>query len=71
MILNKLDFRDALCLRYGYRLDGLPIICVCGKDLDNDRAFTYLVGRYAIAHHNELCNNLPEVMREVVTDVEM
>ena len=71
MILNKLDFRDALCLRNGYRLDGLPIICVCGKDLNNDRAFTDLVGRYATAHHNELCNNLPEVMREVVTDVEM
>ena len=28
-ILNKADFRDAVCLRYGHPLDGLPALCVC------------------------------------------
>ena len=32
-ILNKSDFRDAVCIRYGYPLDGLPTTCVCGSDL--------------------------------------
>ena len=37
-ILNKADFRDALCLRYGLSLDGLPSTCVCGAALTTDHA---------------------------------
>ena len=30
--LNKADFRDAVCLRYGFDLDGLPTSCVWRGD---------------------------------------
>ena len=70
-ILNKSDFRDGLCLRYGYSLDGLPATCVCGKEMDTDHALTCSTGGYPIARHNEIRNIVAEVLREVVTDVEV
>ena len=39
-VLNKSDFRDAVCLRYGFKLDGLPTQCVCGADMTVDHAHT-------------------------------
>ena len=38
-VLNKSDFRDAVGLRYGYSLDGLPTRCVCGEAMTIDHAF--------------------------------
>ena len=29
-VLKKSDFHDALCIRYGYPLDGLPLQRACG-----------------------------------------
>ena len=53
-VLNKSDFRDAVCLRYGFKLDGLPTQCVCGADMTVDHAFTCSSGGYQIAGHNEV-----------------
>ena len=50
-ILNKSDFRDAVCIRYGYPLDGLPTTCVCGSDLTVDHALTCPCGGYPLARH--------------------
>ena len=38
--LHKSAFRDALCLRYGWRLKHLPTHCRCGKDFSVEHAFT-------------------------------
>ena len=35
--LNKQDFRDAVSLRYGWKIKGVPNIC-CGKQYDIDHA---------------------------------
>ena len=31
--LHKGDFRDALCLRYGWQITNLPLHCACGEPL--------------------------------------
>ena len=53
-VLNKSDFRDAVCLRYGYELDGLSSRCVCGKEMSHDHALSCPTGGYPSARHNEI-----------------
>ena len=36
--LNKQEFRDALCLRYGWQLSNVPDHCVCGSSFNVDHA---------------------------------
>ena len=36
--LNKQEFRDALCLRYGWQLANIPSHCVCGTSFSVDHA---------------------------------
>ena len=69
--LNKSDFRDAVCLRYGLQLDGLPTSCVCGEDMTVDHALTCPSGGYPTARHNEVRDLLANVMKDVLQDVEV
>ena len=69
-VLNKSDFRDALCIRYGYPLDGLPLHCVCGGSMTTSHALTCPSGGYSSARHNEVRYIICNVLREVLTDVE-
>ena len=68
-VLNKSDFKDALCLRYGFSLDGLATACVCGADLTVDHALTCPSGGYPTARHNEVRDLLADVLRSVCADV--
>ena len=70
-VLNRSDFHDAVCLRYGFQLDGLPPTCVCGEGMTMDHAMTCPSGGYPIARHNEIRDVIAEVLREVVHDVEI
>ena len=70
-VLNKSDFKDALCLRYGFSLDGLATACVCGADLTVDHALTCPSGGYPTARHNEVRDFLADVLRSVCADVEV
>ena len=69
-VLRKSDFRDALAIRYGYDLDGLPAGCVCGAALTMDHAFTCPCGGYPMARHDTLRDLLANVLTEVLPDVE-
>ena len=71
-ILNKADFRDALCLRHGLSLDGAwsprylcALVCVGGAALTTDHALACTCGGYPIARHNKIRDLLAEVTREV------
>ena len=69
-VLNKSDFRDAVCLRYGFPLDGVPSSCVCGSSLTADHAMTCPAGGYPIARHNHVRDVVADVMRSAFHDVE-
>ena len=43
-ILNKVEFVDALSLRYGWPLRDIPSSCVCGADLSVDQRQRALLG---------------------------
>ena len=42
--LNKVEFVDALSLRYGWPLRDIPSSCVCGADLSVDQRQRSLLG---------------------------
>ena len=70
-VLNKSDFRDAICIQYGLELDGLPPQCVCGRDMTTAHAFSCPCGGYPSARHDEVCRVVADAMSEVLRDVEV
>ena len=63
--LHKEAFRDALCLRYGWRPAGLPTTCVCGKNFSVEHALNCPCGGLPSMRHNELQNITAQCLTEV------
>ena len=69
--LHKSSFRDALYLRYGWELTGLPTSCVCGKSFTVDHCLSCPHGGYTITRHNELRNITANLLQKVCPDVQV
>eukprot|EP00117_Sycon_ciliatum_P030601 scpid92847/ scgid24081/ len=52
--LSKGDFRDGLCLRYGWTPPRLPSLCVCSKPLNVSHALSCPFGGFPTLRHNEV-----------------
>ena len=63
--LHKGAFRDALCLRYGWRPAHLPSNCVCGEKFTVDHALNCPRGGYPSIRHNELRDITADLLSEV------
>ena len=68
--LNKQEFQDALCLRYGWQLKNLPSHCVCGSVFSTDHAMTCSHGGLTITRHNDICDITANWLSEVCRNVE-
>ena len=69
--LNKQQFIDSVCLRYGWRISNTPSHCQCSKKNDIDHALSCKKGGYVIMRHNRIRDLEAELMREVCTDVKV
>ena len=67
--LHKGDFRDAVCLRYGWPLLHLPTECICGASFTVDHAFTCPHGGYPTLRHNKIRYISAQLMSEVCPNV--
>ena len=67
--LHKSDFRDAVCLRYGWPLLHLPTKCICGTSFTVEHAFTCSHGGYPTLRHNEVRDITAQLMSEVCPNV--
>ena len=67
--LHKGAFRDALCLRYGWRPPHLPSQCVCGQQFSIEHALSCSRGGFPSIRHNEVCNITANLMSEVCHSV--
>ena len=67
--LHKGAFRDALCLRYGWRPPALPSTCVCGTTLCIKNALCCPCGGLTIIRHNELRDFTADLMKNVCHNV--
>ena len=69
--LNKLEFRDAIALRYDLPVPRLPDICACGNEFTRNHAMICKAGGFISLRHNELCDLTGNVLREACRNVEV
>ena len=68
-VLNSQEFRDSLCLRYGWKIPKTPMYCACGEKNDVDHALTCTKGGYVIMRHNRIRDLEASLLRDVCKDV--
>jgi len=52
--LHQIDYRDAICLRYGWKLDNIPQCCNCGAHFTMDDTMVCHMGGFLTVRHNEI-----------------
>ena len=67
--LNKQEFRDAVSLRYGWRIPNTPQFCGCGKRNSVDHTLICPKGGYVAMRHNALRDLNADLQTEVCRDV--
>ena len=67
--LHKGAFRDALCLRYGWRPPLLPSQCVCDKTFSVEHALSCPHGGFPTIRHNEIRDITAHLMSDVCHNV--
>ena len=53
-LLNKREFIDAICKRYGWNIPNTPPYCACGKKNDLNHTLICMKGGYVFLRHNDL-----------------
>ena len=67
--LNKQEFVDAVALRYGWPVEGIPRTCACGAPNNVDHTMTCKKGGFVSIRHNEVRDLTANMLREVCHDV--
>jgi len=52
--LNKQEFTDAICMRYGWKVKGIPTHCACGKTNSVNHSLICKLGGYTSMRHNSV-----------------
>ena len=68
--LNKGEFRDALSLRYGRPMNGLPAMYLCGQKYNVTRALNCKKGAFVTMRHNNLRDFEADMLSKLGNDVE-
>jgi hypothetical protein len=63
-VLNKGEFVDAIYIRYGWTLPGLPTTCACGASFDVQHALDCMIGGYRTIQHNEVRDVMAKAMKD-------
>ena len=69
--LSKSDFWNAVRLRYGLPLKRLPSHCGYSKPYNVQHTISCKKGGFATLRHNELRDNIAEMLEEVTSDVKI
>ena len=67
--LHKTAFRDAICLRFGWKPDQLPEKCDCGSGFTVEHALTCNRGRFSFLRHNKIRDLSAKFLTEVCPNV--
>ena len=69
--VNRQEFQDAICLRYGWRIKEMPSVCGCGQENSVDHVLICKKGGYVSMRHNALRDTEGKIMSEVCHDVKI
>ena len=67
--LTKSDFRDGLCLRYGWYPDQLPSFCACAAGFSVSHALSCPTGGFPSVLHNEVRDVIAHLLKKVTHSV--
>ena len=67
--LNKREFTDSICLRYGWQIKDIPKSCACGSKNDIDHSLSCLKGGYSHMRHNAIRDAEISILNDVCADV--
>ena len=70
-VLNKKEFRDAMNLRYGKDLKGLPSKCPCGQFFNMTHTLNCKTGGFVAIRHNRVIYFEAQLLTEICDDVEI
>ena len=70
-VLNKQEFRDSLCLRYGWRIPNTPQYCACNEKNTIDHALICKKGGYVSMRHDRIRDLEASMLKEVCKDVKV
>ncbi len=68
-LLHKGEFRDALCLRYGWNLSNTPRSCNCGTSFSVDHAMTCHMGGIPTIRHNFSGDEIRDITATLLTEI--
>ena len=67
--LHKGEFRDSMCLRYGWKPNNTPQTCNCGVQFKVDHAMICHMGGFPTIRHNEIRDITASLLTEVCNNV--
>ena len=70
-VLNKQQFRDAIRLRYGWKIPHTPLFCGCKKKNSVNHTLNCPLGGYVYMRHDNLKNYEASLLKEVCKDVRL
>ena len=70
-VLNKQEFRDSLCLRYGWNIPNTPLFCACQQKNSIDHALICKSGGYVSMRHDRVRDLEASMLRDVCKDVKI
>ena len=70
-VLNKQEFRDGICLRYGWSIPNTPFYCACGVKSSVDHTLICKLGGYVNMRHNNVRDLEANLLKEVCKDVKV
>ena len=68
-LLHKGEFRDAICLRYGWSLSNIPRSCNCGTPFSVNHAMICHMGGIPTIRHNEIRDITATLLTEICHNV--
>ena len=67
--LNKQEFKDSVCLRYGWNIPNTPSYCQCKAENNINHTLNCKLGGYVAMRHNRVRDVEAALMKEVCHDV--
>ena len=69
--LNKQEFKDSVCLRYGWNIPNTPSFCQCKAENNIDHALNCKMGGYVGMRHNRVRDLEATLMKEVCHNIQI
>ena len=69
-LTNQTRIHGAVCMRYGWKVKGIPTHCACGQTNSVHHSLICKLGGYTSMRHNLVRDSEAQIMRKVCRDVQ-